>query len=63
MFSPEAPKEIRAVNPPAPQPLTDPAVGVAYAASEVDEVPDEPHDQPLDFILTDNELIDVRGVR
>ena len=39
------------------------AVGVAYAASEVDEVPDEPHDQPLDFILTDNELIDVRGVR
>ena len=31
MFSHEAPKEIRAVSPPAPQPLTDPAVGVAYA--------------------------------
>ncbi len=31
MFSHEAPKEIRSVSPPAPQPLTDPAVGVAYA--------------------------------
>jgi len=39
------------------------AVGVAYAASEVDAVPDEPHDEALDFILTENELIDVRGLR
>jgi 5-formyltetrahydrofolate cyclo-ligase len=39
------------------------AVGVAYAASEVDAVPNEPHDQPVDFILTENELIDARGVR
>jgi 5-formyltetrahydrofolate cyclo-ligase len=38
------------------------AVGVAYAASEVEAVPDEPHDEPLDFILTENELIDVRGL-
>src|SRR4051794_23487829 len=26
------------------------AVGVAYGACEVDAVPDEPHDQPLDYI-------------
>ena len=31
IYSPEAPREIRDVNPPRPQPLTDSAVGVAYA--------------------------------
>jgi hypothetical protein len=31
MFSPEAPREIRDVNPPHPQPPTNPADGVAYA--------------------------------
>ena len=36
------------------------AVGVAYSVSEVDAVPDEPHDQRLDYILTERELIDAR---
>lgn len=35
-----------------------PAVGIAYAVQETPEIPDEPHDQPLDLILTDSELID-----
>lgn len=35
-----------------------PAIGVAYAVQEVAEIPEEPHDQPLDLILTENELID-----
>jgi 5-formyltetrahydrofolate cyclo-ligase len=39
------------------------AVGIAYAVSEVEAVPNESHDQPLDFILTENELIDARGAR
>jgi 5-formyltetrahydrofolate cyclo-ligase len=37
------------------------AVGVAFASSEVERVPAEPHDAPLDFILTENEWIDARG--
>jgi 5-formyltetrahydrofolate cyclo-ligase len=37
------------------------AVGVAYGAAESPEIPDEPHDQRLDFILTERELIDCRG--
>jgi 5-formyltetrahydrofolate cyclo-ligase len=37
------------------------AVGVAFSTSEVESVPAEPHDEPLDFILTENELIDARG--
>ncbi|MEZ5775526.1 MAG: 5-formyltetrahydrofolate cyclo-ligase [Hyphomicrobiaceae bacterium] len=28
------------------------AIGIAYDAQEVEQVPDEPHDQPLDMILT-----------
>jgi len=28
------------------------AVGVAFAAQRVDRVPNEPHDEPLDWILT-----------
>ena len=32
------------------------AIGVAYAAQEVDAVPRGPHDQPLDFIMTEKEL-------
>lgn len=35
-------------------PLT---VGLAFAAQEVDAVPDEPHDIPLDFIITERELL------
>jgi len=33
------------------------AVGVAYACQETDAVPTEPHDQKLDFLLTERELI------
>ncbi|BBU63501.1 5-formyltetrahydrofolate cyclo-ligase [Methylosinus sp. C49] len=33
------------------------AVGVAYACQEADSVPTEPHDQKLDFLLTERELI------
>ena len=37
------------------------AVGVAYATSEVETAPDEPHDERLDFILTEQDLIDARS--
>jgi 5-formyltetrahydrofolate cyclo-ligase len=37
------------------------AVGVAYSAAQAAEIPDEPHDQRLDFVLTERELIDCRG--
>jgi 5-formyltetrahydrofolate cyclo-ligase len=33
------------------------AIGVAYACQETDRVPTEPHDQRLDFLLTEQELI------
>ncbi|WP_158808847.1 5-formyltetrahydrofolate cyclo-ligase [Beijerinckia sp. L45] len=33
------------------------AIGVGYAAQEVPSVPSEPHDQALDFVLTERELI------
>ena len=33
------------------------AIGVAYAAQEVPYVPHEPHDEALDFVLTERELI------
>ncbi len=33
------------------------AIGVAYAAQEVDFVPRGPHDEPLDFIMTELEVI------
>ncbi|QQA44357.1 5-formyltetrahydrofolate cyclo-ligase [Pelagovum pacificum] len=34
------------------------AMGFAYAAQEVDEVPTEPTDQPLDMIVTETEVIE-----
>ncbi|MBV8473116.1 MAG: 5-formyltetrahydrofolate cyclo-ligase [Hyphomicrobiales bacterium] len=37
------------------------AVGVAYSVCEVEATPDEPHDERLDFILTEREWIDARG--
>lgn len=43
--------ELRHVNP-------GPAVGVAFSCQEIEQVPNEPHDQPLDFVLTEKELID-----
>ncbi len=33
------------------------AIGVAYAAQEVDAVPHGDHDQPLDYIMTEREVI------
>ncbi len=42
----------------ARRPVT--AVGVAYSAAQAAEIPDEPHDQRLDFVLTERELIDCR---
>jgi 5-formyltetrahydrofolate cyclo-ligase len=33
------------------------AVGVAYAAQEFPELPNEPHDESLDYVLTECELI------
>lgn len=35
-----------------------PAIGIAFACQEIERVPEEPHDQPLDFVLTENALID-----
>ena len=34
------------------------AIGLAYSFQEVARTPTEPHDQLLDFVLTENELID-----
>lgn len=36
------------------------AIGVAFATQEIDDVPDESHDQRLDFVMTEDELIDCR---
>jgi len=36
------------------------AVGVAYASAEIAALPDEAHDQRLDYILTERDLIDCR---
>jgi 5-formyltetrahydrofolate cyclo-ligase len=33
------------------------AIGVAFAGQEVDSVPRDAHDQPLDFIMTEKEVI------
>ena len=35
------------------------AIGVAYSFQEVDHVPTEPHDQRLDYILTERERIEI----
>jgi 5-formyltetrahydrofolate cyclo-ligase len=37
------------------------AVGLAFAAQEVDEIPTLPHDARLDLVLTEREVIDCRG--
>jgi len=36
------------------------AIGLAFAAQEVERVPTGPHDQPLDAILTERAYIEVR---
>ncbi len=35
-----------------------PAIGIAFSCQEIEAVPEEAHDQPLDLILTEDELID-----
>jgi len=37
------------------------AVGIAYAAQEVPEVPTTPRDARLDLVLTERDVIDCRG--
>jgi len=38
------------------------AVGIAYAAQEVDDVPVDNHDARLDLVLTERNVIDFRGL-
>ena len=38
------------------------AVGIAFAAQEVREIPKTPRDERLDLVLTESEVIDLRGV-
>ncbi|MFM8646849.1 MAG: 5-formyltetrahydrofolate cyclo-ligase [Methylocystis sp.] len=33
------------------------AIGLAYALQEIDQVPTEPHDQRLDYLITEREII------
>jgi 5-formyltetrahydrofolate cyclo-ligase len=37
------------------------AVGVAYAAQEFPKIPNDTHDESLDYVLTERELIDCRA--
>ena len=37
------------------------AVGIAFAAQEIDQVPITPRDARLDLVLTEREIIDLRG--
>lgn len=37
------------------------AIGVAFAAQEIPRVPATPRDEPLDFVLTEREVIGCRG--
>jgi 5-formyltetrahydrofolate cyclo-ligase len=36
------------------------ALGIAYAAQEIAEIPTTPRDARLDFVLTEREVIDIR---
>ena len=49
---------IRALR--AQKPVT--AVGLAFAAQEISQVPATPRDERLDFVLTERETIDFRGL-
>ena len=37
------------------------AVGIAFAAQQIDAVPVTPRDARLDLVLTEREIIDLRG--
>jgi 5-formyltetrahydrofolate cyclo-ligase len=39
------------------------ALGIAFATQEIPAIPDEPHDHPLDFVVTEQETIDTRVTR
>jgi len=39
------------------------AVGVAYAGQEVDALPAEPHDERLDWVITEKEVISIAAGR
>jgi 5-formyltetrahydrofolate cyclo-ligase len=36
------------------------AIGTAFSVQEIAEAPSEPHDQRLDFVMTENEMIECR---
>jgi 5-formyltetrahydrofolate cyclo-ligase len=36
------------------------AIGLAFAAQEIDKVPATPRDERLDLVLTEREVIDLR---
>jgi 5-formyltetrahydrofolate cyclo-ligase len=36
------------------------AIGLAFAAQETEKIPAEPHDAPLDLVLTERDVIDFR---
>jgi 5-formyltetrahydrofolate cyclo-ligase len=36
------------------------AIGVGYAAQEIAEIPVGPHDQPLDYVMTEREILKLR---
>jgi len=38
------------------------AIGIAFAVQEIDEVPAEPHDVPLDYVLTEARTLDFRSL-
>ncbi|MDB5643970.1 MAG: 5-formyltetrahydrofolate cyclo-ligase, partial [Hyphomicrobiales bacterium] len=38
-------------------------IGIAFATQEIPTIPDEPHDHPLDFVVTEQEIIDTRVLR
>ena len=38
-------------------------IGIAFAAQEAPQIPDEPHDHSLDFVITELETIDTRALR
>jgi 5-formyltetrahydrofolate cyclo-ligase len=38
------------------------AIGIAFATQEIARAPHEEHDAPLDLVLTENEIIDLRSL-
>lgn len=38
-------------------------IGIAHSVQEIPEIPDEPHDHPLDFVITEREIVDCRQNR